>query len=167
MQVHVVTWRSHGRICVHRVEEIVGYFINFIHSNPVMYRKQMALTLSFLIFCSFFTPLFEWHSFEMSGLNYILSSHIPSYKYLLLLVPFSTVALFFGTLNDEKYPIDRNLLLVLPFFVSVFVLLMRYFVPESSSDNSLFAEIDMGYWMMLGFSTLLLFTKRRKKVSHY
>ena len=34
MQVHVVTWRSHGRICVHRVEEIVGYFINFTWDSP-------------------------------------------------------------------------------------------------------------------------------------
>ena len=131
------------------------------------HRKVITLLLSFVIFCSFFTPLFEWHSFEMSGPNYILSSHIPSYKYLLLLIPFSTVTLFLGTLNDEKYPIDRNLLLVLPFFVSVFVLLRRYFVPELNSDNSLFAEIDMGYWMVLGFSTLLLSTRRRKKVSHY
>jgi len=50
-----------------------------------MKRKTATKILSFIIVISFFLPLFEWHGFEMTGLNYILSSQVPSYKYFLLL----------------------------------------------------------------------------------
>ena len=80
-----------------------------------MRRKNITLVLSFAVFCSFFMPLFEWHSFEMSGFNYILSTHIPSYKYFLLLVPFSALVLFFGALDNENYLFGRSLMSTFPF----------------------------------------------------
>jgi hypothetical protein len=112
-------------------------------------------------------PLFEWYSFEMSGLNYILSTHIPSYKYFLLLIPFSTVILFFGALDDENYLLSRNLLSVLPFLASVFVLLMRYLTREPASGDNIFSEIDFGFWMVLGFSLLLLLVKGKERIPQY
>jgi hypothetical protein len=132
-----------------------------------MNRKTMTLVLSFAIFSSFFMPLFEWHSFEMSGLNYILSTHIPSYKYFLILIPFSTVILFFGALDDENYVFRRSLMSALPFLVSIFVLVMRYITRESYPDNSFFAEIDLGFWMVLGFSLLLMVTKSKERILQY
>jgi hypothetical protein len=89
-------------------------------------------------------PLFEWHSFEMSGLNYILSTHIPSYKYFLLLIPFSTAVLFFGALNDKNYLLNRNLLSTLPFLASIFVLVMKYLTLESGSKDGAFSEVGLG-----------------------
>jgi hypothetical protein len=103
-----------------------------------MNRKTITLVLSCAVFSSFFMPLFEWHSFEMSGLNSILSTHIPSYKYFLLLIPFSTVILFFGALNDESYLFSRQLMSALPFLVSIFVLVMRYITREPYPGNSFF-----------------------------
>ena len=132
-----------------------------------MNRKKITLVLSFAVFSSFFMPLFEWHSFEMSGLNYILSTHIPSYKYFLLLIPFSSVVLFFGALNDENYLFSRNLMSVLPFLVSIFVLVMKYLTREPGSGDNLFSEIDLGYWMVLVFSALLTFTKGKERIAQY
>jgi hypothetical protein len=132
-----------------------------------MSRKNITLILSFAVFSSFFMPLFEWHSFEMSGLNYILSTHIPSYKYFLLLIPFSSVVLFFGALNDENYLFSRNLMSVLPFLVSIFVLVMKYLTREPGSSDNLFSEIDLGFWMVLGSSVLLIFTKGKERIPQY
>lgn len=133
-----------------------------------MKRKNITLVLSFAIFCSFFMPLFEWHSFEMSGLNYILSTHIPPYKYFLLLIPFSALVLFFGALDDENYLFNRNLMSTFPFLVSVFVLVMKYFTREPGSSDNVFSEIDFGFWMVLGFSLLLIAVKgKEKKLQYY
>jgi hypothetical protein len=132
-----------------------------------MNRKNITLVLSFALFCSFFMPLFEWHSFEMSGLNYILSTHILSYKYFLLLIPFSSVILFFGALDDENYLLSRNLMSALPFLVSIFVLVMRYLTRERSSSDNVFSEVDFGFWMVLGFSVLLMFTKGKERIPQY
>ena len=133
-----------------------------------MKRKNITLVLSFAIFCSFFMPLFEWHSFEMSGLNYILSTHIPPYKYFLLLIPFSALVLFFGALYDENYLFNRNLMSAFPFLVSVFVLVMKYFTREPGSSDNFFSEIDFGFWMVLGFSLLLIAVKgKEKKLQYY
>ena len=109
-------------------------------------------------------PLFEWHSFEMNGLNYVLSTHIATYKYFLLLIPFSAVVLFFGALYNESYLLNRNLMTALPFLVSVLVLLMKYRTRDSASSGNIFSEIDLGFWMMLGFSTLLMLIKGKERI---
>ena len=132
-----------------------------------MTRKIITLLLSSALFSSFFMPLFDWHSFEMSGLNYILSTHIPSYKYFLLLIPFSAAILFFGALDDENYLLSRNLMCALPFLISIFVLVMRYLTREPGSGDNVFFEIDFGFWMVLAFSLLLMFTKGKNRISQY
>lgn len=132
-----------------------------------MSRKKITVLLSFAVFTSFFMPLFEWHSFEMSGLNYILSMHIGSYKYSLLLIPFSSLVLFFGALDDENYLLSRNLMCTVPFLISAFVLVMRYLTPEPGPDGNVFSEIYVGFWMMLGFSMLLMLLKGKEKVPQH
>lgn len=132
-----------------------------------MKRKTANLILSAAIIGCFFLPLFEWHSFEMSGLNYILSSHIPSYKYVLLLIPFSALFLFVGALNNGSYLLNRKTLSLIPFFTLVFISIMRY--ANGNSDNSFyysessFSTICFGFWLMLCFSVLLMLVKDEKK----
>src|SRR5258706_5801756 len=99
-----------------------------------MSRKSFMLILSFVLFTGFFLPLFEWHSFEMSGPNYILSTHIPSYKYFLLLIPFSALFLFLGALNDENYIFNKEILEWIPLLSLVFIFIIRY-MNVSSEDN--------------------------------
>lgn len=133
-----------------------------------MKSKNITLLLSLAITACFFMPLFEWHDFEMSGMNYILSAHIPDHKYFLLLIPFSTVALFFGALNNENYLLSRNILSAIPFLVSIFSLLMKCLTYNSSYEGNVFSEVDLGFWMMLGSSLLLMFVKGKERIpQHY
>jgi hypothetical protein len=132
-----------------------------------MNRKTTTLVLSFAVLISFFTPLFEWHSFEMSGLNYILSTHIPSYKYFLILIPFSTVILFFEALDGENYMFRRSLMSALPFLVSIFILVIRYITREPNPGDNFFSGIAFGFWMVLGFSLLLMLARARKETLQY
>jgi hypothetical protein len=125
------------------------------------------MVLSFAVLISFFTPLFEWHSFEMSGLNYILSTHIPSYKYFLILIPFSTVILFFEALDGENYMFRRSLMSALPFLVSIFILVIRYITREPNPGDNFFSGIAFGFWMVLGFSLLLMLARARKETLQY
>jgi hypothetical protein len=135
-----------------------------------MNRKTITLILSFAIFSSFFTPLFDWHSFEMSGLNYILSTHIPSHKYFLILIPLSTSFLFFGALNDEKYFFSRQLLSWAPLLTLLFVFLLRYINGNAengfSDDGNVFSKTDFGFWLTLSFSFLLVLAKGKRKVQY-
>jgi len=128
-----------------------------------MNRKNITLVLSLAVFISFFMPLFEWHSFQMSGLNYVLSTHFPAYKYFLLLIPFSALVLFFGALSDGRYLFNKKLMSVLPFLVLIFVLVMRYFNREPGSGENFFSDIDFGFWLILGFSLLLISIRARRK----
>jgi hypothetical protein len=135
-----------------------------------MDRKIVTLILSLAILSSFFMPLFEWHSFEMNGLNYILSTHIPSYKYFLILIPFSTSFLFYGTLNEENYLFNRKFLSWIPLLTLLFIFIMRNITGDSESsftDNSnIFSGIYLGFWLLLSSSVLLVFTKGEIKLQY-
>jgi hypothetical protein len=123
-------------------------------------RKTATVILSFAIICSFCLPLFDWHSFEMNGLNYILSTHIPSYKYLLLLIPLSTLFLFLSAAYDDIYFVNRRIFSRIPFLSMIFIFMIRYI--NHGSENA-FSTIDFGFWLMLFFSALLVLTNRKGK----
>jgi hypothetical protein len=135
-----------------------------------MDKKIITLILSVAILSSFFMPLFEWHSFEMNGLNYILSTHISPYKYFLLLIPLSATFLFYGTLNEENYLFSRKLLSWMPLLTLLFIFIMRYITGDSENsfrDNSnFFSGVYLGFWLTLSFSVLLVFTKREMKAQY-
>jgi hypothetical protein len=135
-----------------------------------MERKTAVVVLSLALFGSFFFPVFDWNHSEMSGLNYILSDHIPDYKYFLLLVPFSALLLFWGALHDEIYLFNSNFLSCLPLICLLFILVMRYRNPDSenllSTNETTFSTIDIGFWLILLFSCLLIFGNKKKRTSH-
>ncbi len=132
-----------------------------------MDRKIVILILSFALFGSFFMPLFEWHSFEMSGLNYILSTHIPSYKYFLILIPLSSLFLFLGALYDGNYFFSRKLLSRIPLVTLIFVFIIRCINENSENrftdNDDIFSTIDLGFWLVLSFSLLLVFVESKRK----
>ncbi len=136
-----------------------------------MKSRTATQICSAAILVSFFFPLFQWHGFEMSGLNYILSDQIPSYKYLLLLIPFSALFLFWGATGDSKYLINKEILSLLP-LISLVVILIARFSDDGSNNNSVydeenpFSNIELGFWLLLFFSLLLLKVKDEKKKTY-
>jgi hypothetical protein len=100
-------------------------------------------------------PLFKWNSFELSGLNYVLSTYTPPYKYLLLLIPFSAMIIYLG---GKFYS-------ALPFFTLLFIFIMNYLSRDSefsSQGGTIFSDTYMGFWFALGLSLLLLFIKKER-----
>ena len=132
-----------------------------------MKRKTAVKILCFIIVSSFFLPLFEWHGFEMTGLNYILSDHIPSYKYLLLLAPFAALFIFFDTLNERSFFFNNKIFSWFPLLSLALLCIMRSsnVNAEDSFDNeTYFSTIDFGFWLMLPFSILLVIVNDSKRL---
>jgi hypothetical protein len=131
-----------------------------------MKSKTATQICSIAMFCSFFFPLFRWHGFEMSGLNYILSDHIPSYKYFLLTIPFSAVFLFWGAV-DGKYVFGRKILSWLSLVSLILISIARITDASDKRDfydnENPFFTIDLGFWLLLFFSLVLVLVKNEKK----
>src|SRR5258705_11883168 len=133
-----------------------------------MKRKTATKILSFIIVSSFFLPLFEWHGFEMTGLNYILSSQIPSYKYFLLLAPFAALLIFFDTLDERSFFFNSKIFSWIPLLSLALICIMR--LSNVNAENNLynnetyFSTINFGFWIMLAFSILLVLVKDSKRL---
>ena len=131
-----------------------------------MKRKMATKILSFTIISSFFLPLFEWHGFEMTGLNYILSDHIPSFKYFLLLAPLAALFIFFDVMDERSFFFNSKIFSWVPLLSLALICIMRLSTvnPENSFDNeTYFSTIDFGFWLMLPFSILLVIVNGSKR----
>jgi hypothetical protein len=126
--------------------------------------------LSVVLIGSFFMPFFYWHSLEMNGFNFILSDHIPPYKYLLLLIPLVALFHIFGVLSEENYFFIRQLLSWLPLSVLLAVFAMVFINENRDSrffyEGNIFSNTGYGFWLALGLSSLLTSLKRKVK-AHY
>ena len=133
-----------------------------------MKRKSATKILCFIIVSSFFLPLFEWHGFEMTGLNYILSSQIPSYKYFLLLSPFAALFLFFDSVDERSFFFNSKIFSWVPLVSLSLICIMRLSngnAENSFYDNkSFFSTTNFGFWIMLSFSILLVLIKDSKRL---
>jgi len=133
-----------------------------------MKRKTATKILSLIVVSSFFLPLFEWHGFEMTGLNYILSSHIPSYKYFLLLSPFAALLIFFDTLDERSFFFNSKIFSWIPLVSLALVCIMR--LSNGNAENSFydndtyFSTINFGFWIMLIFSIMLVIVNDNKRL---
>src|SRR6187401_96178 len=133
-----------------------------------MKRKTAVKILCFIIVCSFFLPLFEWHGFEMTGLNYLLSSHIPSYKYFLLLSPVAALLIFFDTLDERSFFFNSKIFSWIPLLSLALICIMR--LSNGNAEHSFygnetyFSTIDFGFWIMLIFSILLIIVNDSKRL---
>jgi hypothetical protein len=132
-----------------------------------MKRKTAAKILSLIIVSNFFLPLFEWHGFEMTGLNYILSSHISSYKYFLLLAPFAALLTFFDALDDRSFFFNGKIFSWIPLLSLALIFIIR---PNGNDENSFydnetyFSNINFGFWILLFFAILLVIVKNNKRL---
>ena len=133
-----------------------------------MKRKTAARILSLIIISSFFLPLFEWHGFEMTGLNYILSDHTPSYKYFLLAAPLAALLIFFYALDERSLFFNSKIFSWIPLVSLAFICIMR--LSNENADNGFydnetyFSTINFGFWTMLFFSILLIIVNDSKRL---
>ena len=136
-----------------------------------MHKKILTTILSVVLLSSFFMPFFYWHSFEMSGFNFVLSEHIPSYKYFLLAIPLTTLLHLLSVLSQENNFYSRKLLSWIPLaaLIIVFVLI----VAKERTDDSFFSNGNIlsitgaGFWLALGFSVLLTYVNFKMRSKSY
>ena len=127
-----------------------------------MNRNDLTITLSAILLACFFIPVVQWDSYEMSGMNFILSDFTPDTKYIFLICPGSCFILLLGTLSRTKWATERNILRVLP-LLSVIILFVICF--SENPGGSSFSHMDMGAWGGLIGSFQLAFMNLRTERS--
>lgn len=120
-----------------------------------MSKKELTIFLYCILLACFFIPYAEWDYFEMSGLNFVLSSHTPDTKYILLLIPFSALFFLLKAVNGK-------LTRYIPFCTAIILFIICY---TATSDKSIWQIMDYGYWITLIASLLLVFVK--PEVKHF
>ncbi len=132
-----------------------------------MKRTTVTLLLSAALLVSFFFPIFEWRSFEMSGPNYIMSTHISDHKYLLLIIPVSGIFLFWSSCNDDNNFFNRRVLSWMPVLALALIFMLRWLDKnsDSSAHGNELSRLDIGFWLILFFSVLLVWFREPKKIS--
>lgn len=126
-----------------------------------MERSTMSVLLSIAVLAGFFFPFFTWHSFEMSGLNYILSDHIPAYKYFLVSIPIISILILLKTVYKDDFRFSvKTISWILPItLASVFIL---RFIFSSSDEPAGLSTTSMGFWVTLFFSLVLVIVEHKK-----
>jgi hypothetical protein len=136
-----------------------------------MHKKTLTTILSVVLLSSFFMPFFYWHSFEMSGFNFVLSEHIPSYKYFLLAIPLTTLLHLLSVLSQEHNFYSRKLLSWIPLaaLIIVFVLILANERTDDSffSNGNILSITGAGFWLALGFSVLLTYVNFKMRSKSY
>lgn len=113
-------------------------------------NKSSLITILFsiLLIC-FFIPLVKWNSWEMSGMNFILSSQTPDTKYILLLIPISLLLILLKTVKGKD-------IRFIPFCAAIILFITCY---SETSEKGVFDVMEYGYWIMLVASLALVFVK--------
>ena len=136
-----------------------------------MNKKILTTILSVVLLGSFFMPFFYWHSFEMSGFNFVLSEHIPSYKYFLLAIPLTTLLHLLSVLSQENNFYSRKLLSWIPLatLIIVFVLILAKEGSDESifNNGNIFSSTGAGFWLALVLSSLLAYINLKMRNKSY
>jgi predicted neutral ceramidase superfamily lipid hydrolase len=107
----------------------------------------------------------------MSGFNFVMSEHIPSYKYFLLAIPLTTLFHFLSVLGQENNFYSRKLLSWIP-LVALIVVFVLILTKEGSGDSffskgNIFSVIGGGFWLTLLFSLLLTYVNLKMRNRRY
>jgi hypothetical protein len=127
-----------------------------------MERKSIVLLLCSAVVGSFFFPILNSNSVEMSGPNYILSTYTPSYKYLLLFIPLIPVYVSLELSYNENFISPGKLISWMPLLT-----LMLIFITISINEgfSNAVSMLDIGFWMSLIFSLLLALALDKRRVA--
>src|SRR6476661_6912761 len=107
-----------------------------------MNKKTIFLLFSFALTCSFFFPIFNWDSFEMSGFNYVLSDYTLPYKYFLLLIPFISVFIFIESWYSENWGFTRRVVWI-PLLALMFVFILN---SVNEGFTNVLSSTGIGFW---------------------
>jgi hypothetical protein len=139
---------------------IPGIFISTIN---FMERKTIICLLTFALLASFFFPIFNWNSYDMSGPNYILSDFTPSYKYFLISIPLISIIILLDAWYNENLMFTRRLVWI-PLLVLLIVFTLSAII---EGFRNVLAASEVGFWMILLASLSLGFVATKRRTSEF
>ena len=131
-----------------------------------MDRKMFTIILAIVLIGCFFLPYWSFMGMNVSGFDSVKASGGSWQKYILLLIPLSGVLLLIGAVNNENYPLGRNLLCWLPLLTVLYTIIVSPLI-EGVGFGDIFKMIGKGYgigwWITIAASLVLAFYNPKGK----
>jgi hypothetical protein len=131
-----------------------------------MDRKIFTIVLAVVLIGCFFLPYFSLFGSGISGFDMVKAPGGDWQKYIMLLIPLSGVLLLIGAVNNENYPLGRNLLCWLPLLTILYLLIVSPLI-NGVAFGDIFKMIGKGYgiglWVTIGASLVLAFYNPKAK----
>ncbi len=135
-----------------------------------MERKTSILLLSGLLLASFFVPFIPWQGFSMSGFDFVVSSHTPEIKYLLLAIPAIALFLLVSSVSFESELIYSRFILHTPLLTLISMFMLLATNKESRISMGAIDPLNisfLGLWIIVAASVLVLFIRKKRSVHIY
>ncbi len=131
-----------------------------------MDKKMLTIILAVILIGCFFLAYFSFFGTDVSGYDLVFKGGGDWQKYILLLIPLSGVLLLIGALNNDNYPLGRNLLCWLPLLTILYTVLISPVI-EGAAIGDVFKALGKGYgiglWITIAASLVLALYNPRKR----
>lgn len=131
-----------------------------------MDRKIFTIVLAVVLIGCFFLPYFSLFGMGISGFDMVKAPGGGWQKYVMLLIPLSGVLLLIGAVNNENYPLGRNLLCWLPLLALIFMMIISPLI-DGVEFGEIFSALGKGYgiglWITIAASLVLAFYNPKAK----
>lgn len=131
-----------------------------------MDRKIFTIVLAIVLIGCFFLPYFSLFGMGISGFDMVKAPGGGWQKYVMLLIPLSGILLLIGAVNNENYPLGRNLLCWLPLLALIFMMIISPLI-DGVAFGDIFSALGKGYglglWITIAASLVLAFYNPRAK----
>ena len=123
-----------------------------------MDRKIFTIVLAIVLIGCFFLPYFSLFGMSISGFDTVKAPGGSWQKYIMLLIPLSGILLLIGAVNNENYPLGRNLLCWLPLLTIIFLVIISPLI-DGVAIGDIFKALGQGYgiglWVTIAASLVL------------
>ena len=128
-----------------------------------MDRKTFTIVLAVILIGCFFLPYVSYMGRSVSAFDIMKAPGGDWQKYIGLLIPISGLLLLVGALNNENYPLGRNLLCWVPLLTVIYILVIEPVLINKASIGDVFKITGVGLWITLAASLVLAFYNPKPK----
>lgn len=130
-----------------------------------MNRKMLTIILGVILIAAFFLAYWSTPFGDASGFDAVKAKGGDWQKYLLLIFPLCGALLVIGAVNNENYPLGRNLLCWLPLLTVLYMLIIKPLI-DGAAFGDIFKMLGKGYgigwWATIAASLVLALYNPKK-----